>query len=53
MELITGGIIGYACASLVSGETVGEKGLIHFEWFINTFKIHLHHLYILVYFVKS
>ena len=26
----------------------GEPGLIHWKWFINTFKIHLHHWIVMI-----
>lgn len=36
-------ISGYIFGNYIGGEREGEPGRIHWEFFLNTFKIHLHH----------
>lgn len=43
VKLFIGIILGYIFGYIVSGKSEGEKGLIHCNWCIETFKIHLHH----------
>lgn len=40
--------IGYLFGNAIGGKQAGERGLIHWEWFIGKTKIHLHHWFIML-----
>ena len=42
-NLIIGGLIGYLFGNFIGGSEAGERGRLHWDWFLNTCKIHLHH----------
>ena len=43
MYLLVGILIGYLFGKYIGGKKEGDEGLIHWGWFMRTFKIHLHH----------
>lgn len=43
MEFISGILCGYLFGCFIGGKKEGEPGNIHFEWFIQKTKLHIHH----------
>ena len=43
MEFILGVLMGYLFGVFIGGEKEGDIGRIHWEWFIQKTRIHLHH----------
>jgi hypothetical protein len=41
--ILIGFILGWIFGNVIGGKSEGKKGLIHWTWFLDTFKIHLHH----------
>lgn len=42
-KLIFGMLIGYVFGKFIGGKEAGDKGIIYWSWFLDSFKIHLHH----------
>lgn len=43
MNFVLGNILGYLVGCFIGGKKEGEPGRIHFEWFIQKTKLHIHH----------
>ena len=46
--ILIGFILGWIFGNIIGGKSSGKKGLIHWDWFLDTFKIHLHHWIIMI-----
>jgi hypothetical protein len=57
MEFTAGILSGYLFGCFIGGKTEGEPGRLHFEWFIQNTRVHLHHwlvfLIILIIYILS
>ena len=41
--IVLGYVLGYSFGSFIGGKHEGEKGRIHFDWWLKNTHIHIHH----------